>query len=151
MSKEVDISLVRIPGNMSTSDIPRIYSRVEALPDEELLLLFNVFEHSLPTLKDEELYRNITEEDLFELGEEGQTLIRKKILVKEFAKESIRTVLMPFFMGSPTSSCGEIKYLKIESSYYAITGGESYRFSFSNSSAAKIKLLSATKILEERT
>lgn len=150
MSKEVDISLVRIPSNMSTSDIPRIYLRVEALPDAELLLLFDVFQHSLPSLKDEELYRNITEEDLFELGEEGQAIIRKKILVKEFAKESIRTVLMPFLMGSPTSSCGEIKYLKIESSHYAITGGESYKFSFSNSSAAKIKLLSATKILEEK-
>ena len=151
MSKEVDISLVRIPSNMSTSDIPKIYLKVEALPVEELLLLFDVFEHSLPLLKDEELYQNITEEDLFELGVDGQSIFRKKILVKEFAKESIRTVLMPFLMGSPTSSCGEIKYLKIESSHYAITGGESYKFSFTNSSAAKIKLLSATKSLDEKT
>ena len=151
MSKEVDISLVKIPNNISISSIPRIYSKIEDLSDDEVYLLHNVFEHSLPSIKEDQMYKNITEEDLFELGEIGQSLLKKKILVKEFAKESVRSVLMPFLMGSITSSCGEIKYIKIESFYYAITGGESYRFSFTNSSAAHIKLLAATKILEEVT
>ena len=152
MSKELEISLIKLPDNLSASNIYKYIERIKLIDEEVLLLLYNAFKNaSLPSLEDEDLCESISEEDLFKLDSHGQELLKQKFVIKQYIKESIENVLMPFLMGDSHSKCGNILYMKIESSYYAISGGESYTYSFSNRGSAYIKLLSATKILEKNT
>ena len=145
--KEFEISIVKMPKDKLLSHVSKALLKADSFTDDEILIIHGIFEHFLPTINDEDLMEEVGEDDLFSLSKDSQEFIRKRIAVIRFAKESIKNILVPYITDC-SPRCGNVAYKKIESSVYAMSGGESYRFSFSNSASAMIKLLSSTNTLE---
>jgi len=148
MFGKLEFAKLRIPNEITIFDIPSIKKNIKKYDKEVLALLYD----SMVSLIDDDLSEKckglIREEDLFELDEDGRERTNRACLVEQFLIESIDEIIVPFLSGRSSSSSGYTSYMEFESSTYAISSCNSFSYKSSSNDVIRLKLLSATNILE---
>ena len=148
MFGKIEFAKLRIPNEITIFDIPSIKKTIKKYDKEVLALLYESMASSIDDELAEKCKGLIREGDLFELDESGKERTNRACLVEQFLIESIDEIIVPFLVGRANSSSGYTSYMEFEKSTYAISSCNGFSYKSSNNDVVRLKLLSATNILE---
>ncbi len=146
-SEKFDFIITEIPKNIDKKMIKGLREVSAGISIEESLAINELL--GLDT--SEVSCESLTEEDLFEIGEDG---LKTKKVVQDFMNEAISQVLIPRMycenrISSPLNA-GEFSYISIEGKPYVISGQQrAYYSSKLNSGYKYVLALSISNIMED--
>ena len=148
MLGKLEFARLKIPDDITIFDIPNIKKSIKKYDKEVLTLLYSSMASAIDDELSEKCKNLIREEDLFNLDEDGKEESSKECLVTQFLIESIGEIIVPFLTGKANSNSGHTCYMEFDGVIYAISSCNGFSYRSSNNDVIRLKLLSATNVLE---
>jgi len=148
MLGKLEFARLKIPDDITIFDVPNIKKSIRKYNKDVLILLYSSMTSAIDDDLSEKCKNLIKEEDLFNLDEDGKEDSNKACIVTQFLIDSIGEVIVPFLIGKARSRSGHTCYMEFDGVKYAISSCNGFSYRSSSNDVVRLKLLSATNILE---